>query len=234
MPQAVSLLKKRLWHRCFHMNFSKFLGTPFLKNTSRRLLLQILNDFLKWRQFNVPIKKLSSELVILELLLNKHLCQTNHPIFLFQLSIFCKQTSLPIPSSLFSQKNGNESFSISSVWKIRTRNYSVFGHFLGTKIIHQLATGKKQSSLLYAIRNKVKNVFDKHIEMNMWIYEYMNMWVYYQLLNLCLVAQPAPHPQWKNLVCLHSSQVKSGNISQTLPDAYSMAAWQYGSVIVFR
>ena len=83
MPQAVSLLKKRLWHRCFHMNFSKFLGTPFLKNTSRRLLLQILNDFLKWRQFNVPIKKLSSELVILELLLNKHFVKQTIPFFYF-------------------------------------------------------------------------------------------------------------------------------------------------------
>ena len=28
------LLKKRLRHRCFHMNFSKFLRTPLLQNTS--------------------------------------------------------------------------------------------------------------------------------------------------------------------------------------------------------
>ena len=34
----VSLLKKRLWHRCFPVNFAKFLRTPFLQNTSRRLL----------------------------------------------------------------------------------------------------------------------------------------------------------------------------------------------------
>ena len=33
------LLKKRLWHRCFPVNFVKFLITPFLQNTSRRLLL---------------------------------------------------------------------------------------------------------------------------------------------------------------------------------------------------
>ena len=31
--------KKRLWHRCFPMNFAKFLRAPFLQNTSRRLLL---------------------------------------------------------------------------------------------------------------------------------------------------------------------------------------------------
>ena len=31
--------KKRLWHRCFPVNFAKFLRTPFLQNTSRPLLL---------------------------------------------------------------------------------------------------------------------------------------------------------------------------------------------------
>ena len=34
-----TLLKKRLWHRCFPVNFAKFLRTPFLQNTSGRLLL---------------------------------------------------------------------------------------------------------------------------------------------------------------------------------------------------
>ena len=33
------LLKKRLWHRCFPVNFAKFLRTHFLQNTSKRLLL---------------------------------------------------------------------------------------------------------------------------------------------------------------------------------------------------
>ena len=32
------ILKKRLWHMCFPVNFAKFLRTPFLKNTSGRLL----------------------------------------------------------------------------------------------------------------------------------------------------------------------------------------------------
>ena len=35
----VTLFKKRLWHRCFPVNVVKFLGTPFLRNTSGRLLL---------------------------------------------------------------------------------------------------------------------------------------------------------------------------------------------------
>ena len=32
-------MKKRLWHNCFPVNFAKFLKTPFLQNTSGRLLL---------------------------------------------------------------------------------------------------------------------------------------------------------------------------------------------------
>ena len=31
-------LKKRLWYRCFPVNFTKFLRTPFSHNTSERLL----------------------------------------------------------------------------------------------------------------------------------------------------------------------------------------------------
>ena len=34
-----TLLKKRLWQRCFPVNFAKFSGTPFLQNTPGRLLL---------------------------------------------------------------------------------------------------------------------------------------------------------------------------------------------------
>ena len=41
---------KRLWHRCFPMNFAKFLRTPFLQISSGRLLLlglQIANSQIK-------------------------------------------------------------------------------------------------------------------------------------------------------------------------------------------
>ena len=39
--RPAALLKKRLWERCFPVNFAKFLRTPFLQNTSGRLLLKI-------------------------------------------------------------------------------------------------------------------------------------------------------------------------------------------------
>ena len=38
-PRPATLLKKSLWHRYFTMNFAKFIRTPFLQNTSGRLLL---------------------------------------------------------------------------------------------------------------------------------------------------------------------------------------------------
>ena len=37
------LFKKRLWHRCFPVNFAKFLWIPFLQNTSGRLVLYTLH-----------------------------------------------------------------------------------------------------------------------------------------------------------------------------------------------
>ena len=37
--RPAALLKKSLWYRCLLVNFAKFLRTPFLQNTSGRLLL---------------------------------------------------------------------------------------------------------------------------------------------------------------------------------------------------
>ena len=39
--RPATLLKKRLWYRCFQVNFVKFLRTPFLQDTSERLLLNV-------------------------------------------------------------------------------------------------------------------------------------------------------------------------------------------------
>ena len=37
--RPAALLETRLWPSCFPVNFAKFLRTPFLQNTSERLLL---------------------------------------------------------------------------------------------------------------------------------------------------------------------------------------------------
>ena len=39
--KPATLLKKRLWHWCFPVNFVKFLRTPFSQNTSWRQLLKV-------------------------------------------------------------------------------------------------------------------------------------------------------------------------------------------------
>ena len=46
---SATLLKERLWHRCFPVNFAKFLGT-LSRKTSGRLLLQIfiVTNWIKW------------------------------------------------------------------------------------------------------------------------------------------------------------------------------------------
>ena len=41
--QTCSVIKKRLQHRCFHVNFAKFVRIPFLQNTSGRLFLKYMN-----------------------------------------------------------------------------------------------------------------------------------------------------------------------------------------------
>ena len=43
-----TLLKKRLWHRCFPVNFVKFLRTPFYIEHLWRLLLQLLLESAIW------------------------------------------------------------------------------------------------------------------------------------------------------------------------------------------
>ena len=46
--KSATLLKKRLWHGCFPMNFAKFLATRFLKEHFRWLLLWIVRELLSF------------------------------------------------------------------------------------------------------------------------------------------------------------------------------------------
>ena len=54
--RPATLFKKRLWHKCFPGNFAKFLRTPFLQNTSDRMLLcrfHLLAEFCKLRFLSI-------------------------------------------------------------------------------------------------------------------------------------------------------------------------------------
>ena len=62
--RPATLLKRILWHRCFLMNFAKFLRTPFLQNTSGWLFLYYIVYFLRWPYLYAKI--LSNILILLD------------------------------------------------------------------------------------------------------------------------------------------------------------------------
>ena len=58
--RPATLLKKRLWHRCFPVNFAKFVRATFLQNTSGRLLKYLLSTkrFDSMNSSNIVVRKL--------------------------------------------------------------------------------------------------------------------------------------------------------------------------------
>ena len=69
--RPVTLVTKKLWHRCFHINFAKFLRTPFLREHLRWLMffkLTALKNFtyftgkhLCWTLFLIKLPALQVE-----------------------------------------------------------------------------------------------------------------------------------------------------------------------------
>ena len=47
--RAATLLKQKLWHIFFPVNFAKFLRTPYLQNTSERLLVLCAKKVDQWK-----------------------------------------------------------------------------------------------------------------------------------------------------------------------------------------
>ena len=71
---SANLLKKRLWHRCFSVNFAKFSRIPFLQNSSGQQLLDI--QIYGW---NVELTQISSKpnfLLVHDLIRNVILTKT--------------------------------------------------------------------------------------------------------------------------------------------------------------
>ena len=53
--RPANLLKKRLWHGCFPVNFTEFLWTPFLQNTSGRLHLWVTEVYRTYWNTVIPM-----------------------------------------------------------------------------------------------------------------------------------------------------------------------------------
>ena len=49
--RSATLFKKRLWHRCFPVNFAEFLRTPFVENTSKTAASEFTWKHLYWSLF---------------------------------------------------------------------------------------------------------------------------------------------------------------------------------------
>ena len=81
-------IKKGLWHRCFPVNFAKFLRAHFLQNTSGRLLLPVS---LKWSltPFTTFLLPCLPNKVFLDVVLLNNVCLTlfdhkkNNPSFVY-------------------------------------------------------------------------------------------------------------------------------------------------------
>ena len=61
-PRPATLIKKRLWHRCFPVNFAKYLRTRFLKKhfwvtTSEYLMhFNVMSQIFKIREYTIKEK----------------------------------------------------------------------------------------------------------------------------------------------------------------------------------
>ena len=74
---ACNFIKKRLWHRCFPVNFVKFSWTPSSQSTSGRLLLWLTKyEILIVRSSHQRYSIKKGVLKIFSKFTGKHLCQS--------------------------------------------------------------------------------------------------------------------------------------------------------------
>ena len=65
--RPATLLKKRLWHRCFSVNFAKFLRTPFIIEHRWWLLLELEHILKTFRNLEFLAKKLYKIMEIMKI-----------------------------------------------------------------------------------------------------------------------------------------------------------------------
>ena len=72
--RTATLLKKRLWHRCFHVNFVKFLRTPSVTKYLQWLLPKMLSFCWSIIYFVFFKRKLSFEIRTLKIIIYPSFC----------------------------------------------------------------------------------------------------------------------------------------------------------------
>ena len=108
--KPATLFKNRFWHRCFHVNFVKFLRAHFLQNISGWLLLQIRNlcwtpPFFKFLYCFNPITRFFFQNIaenkkkrpehLFSYMFNK--------LIYYYISLYCKETTLFVLFKLLSR-----------------------------------------------------------------------------------------------------------------------------------
>ena len=108
--KPATLFKNRFWHRCFHVNFVKFLRAHFLQNISGWLLLQIRNlcwtpPFFKFLCCFNPITRFFFQYIaenkkkrpehLFSYMFNK--------LIYYYISLYCKETTLFVLFKLLSR-----------------------------------------------------------------------------------------------------------------------------------
>ena len=68
--RPATLLKKRLWYRCFPVNFVKFVRTPFLQSISGWLLLYLFMITNKFFKFSTIVRDRHQTLLLILFVLN--------------------------------------------------------------------------------------------------------------------------------------------------------------------
>ena len=116
-----TLLKKKLCHRCFPLNFPKFLRTPFLQNTSERLFLRM-----------ITLNAISS---LLEIFLSSYFSNFLFSVFKLNVTrssrpeVFCKKVFLVILQNLQENTCAKDSFLIKLACNF-IGNWLWLSHFL--------------------------------------------------------------------------------------------------------
>ena len=83
-PQPGTLLKKRLWHRCFSVNFEKFLRTPFLTEHLQWLLLRLGVIVFLFYDYDNMFSVVALKFAIMEalfILIHEGILDVNHTLF---------------------------------------------------------------------------------------------------------------------------------------------------------
>ena len=102
--RLATLLKKKLCHRCFPVNFPKFLRTPFLQNTSERVFLRMITLNAISSLLEIFLSSYFSNFLFSVLKLN--VTRSSRP------EVFCKKVFLVILQNLQENTCAKDSFLI--------------------------------------------------------------------------------------------------------------------------